>query len=332
MDRVFDTYSALLIKGAPPKIPRRGFVIVLYANQQDYLKAGQPPAAGAYYKPQTQELVGFYHPIVAKPYFAHEGIHQFTDLTVPTFRSSGVPMWFIEGIADCIGNSVERDGKLYMCSLSGVIATLRLPTIAQLVREQKHVPLADLVTMDRRAFMADASAHYAQAWSFCHFLMTYPKREEPTRQIPDGKYRKVVSAFYESLLNRKTSAADAWKSAMAAGSIASLEALEEEWKRYVLEIARPDPDCAYLGVKMDGVRADTGALISGTAPGSPAEKAGLLEGDVVVRFDGRPVEFWNDFLATLRTKKPGDKVVLTVKREGKEVDQSVQLERRGEGR
>jgi len=332
MELVHKTYSALLFKGQPPRPPRQGFSIVLYGSQQDYVRSGQPPGAGAYYKPATQELVGFYHPLATKPFFAHEGMHQFTDLTMPNFRTAGVPMWFVEGIADCIGNSVERDGKLYLCSLSGVIAHMRLPLVAQLIRENRHVPLERLLAMDRGAFMANAAVCYAEAWSFCHFLMTYPKREEPTKQIPDGKYRKAVSAYYEALLDRRTTAAEAWQAARKAGGIDSLPALEAEWKEYVLDIAKPDPGSAFLGVTIDSEKAAEGAVIGSVSPGSPAEKAGLQPDDAVVKLDGRPVELWNDFLATLRTKKPGERIVLTVRREGKEVGVPVVLERRGEGR
>ncbi len=332
MELVHKTYAALLIKGVPPSPPKGGFNIVLFASQKDFAASGQPPGAGAYYRPSTRELVGYYHPVTMKPFFAHEGMHQFTDLTMPNFGTAGVPMWFVEGIADCIGNSVERDGKLYMCSLSGLIAHMRLPLVAGLIREGKHLPLAKLVALDRNAFMANASVCYAEAWSFCHFLMTYPEREEPTRQIPNGKYRKVVSAFYEALLNKKTSAGEAWALALMAGRISSIEALETEWKDYVLDLAKPDPESAFLGVTVDGEKAAEGAVIGGVAPGSPAEKGGLREGDVVVRLDKRPVELWTDFLALLRTRKPGDKVMLTVKREGREVEMPIVLEKRGAGR
>jgi hypothetical protein len=329
MELVHKTYSALLFKGAPPRQPRQPFSIVLYASQRDFARAGHPAGAGAYYSPASQELVGFYHPVAMKPFFAHEGMHQFTDLSMPNFRTAGVPMWFVEGIADCIGNAVERDGKLYMCSLSGLIAHMRLPLVASLVRENRHIPLERLLAMDRNAFMANAAVCYAESWSFCHFLMTYPKREEPTKQIPDGKYRKAVSAYYETLLDRRATAAEAWQAARKAGGIDSLAALETEWKEYVLDIAKPDPESAFLGVTIDSERAAEGAVIGSTAPGSPAAKAGLQPDDVVVKIDGRPVELWNDFLATLRTKKPGERIVLAVRREGKEVSVPVLLEKRG---
>ncbi len=53
-------------------------------------------------------------------------------------------------------------------------------------------------------------------------------------------------------------------------------------------------------------------------PDSPAEKAGLEEGDVVTAVDGRPVESREDFETFLTSSGPGRKVELTVKRKGKD--------------
>src|SRR5206468_8541033 len=43
-------------------------------------------------------------------------------------------------------------------------------------------------------------------------------------------------------------------------------------------------------VKAFGLKDDKGALVNSVLPGSPAEKAGLKRGDVVLSFDGKPVE------------------------------------------
>jgi predicted metalloprotease with PDZ domain len=180
--------------------------------------------------------------------------------------------------------------------------------------------------------MVNATVCYAESWAFCHFLMTYPNREEPTRQIPNGKYRPMISAFYESMLNKQATADAAWAAALKAGRVASIEALEKEWKAYVLDLAKPDPNSAYLGVQIDGKRVVDGVMVDTVAEGSPAEKAGVQSGDQIVKFDEKAVEFWNDFLARLRTKRPGETISLTVKRDEKELRLAVTLERRGEGK
>jgi len=86
-----------------------------------------------------------------------------------------------------------------------------------------------------------------------------------------------------------------------------------------------------------------GALIEKVAAGSPAAKAGLqggnqtvtvqgqdftLGGDVVVKVDGKDVSSFDDLIAFLSEKNPGDKVTLTVERDGKTRDVTVTLTER----
>ena len=52
--------------------------------------------------------------------------------------------------------------------------------------------------------------------------------------------------------------------------------------------------------------------------GSPAAKAGLAADDVVVGVAGRKVGSMTDLVAVITTTQPGDKVSLTVLRNGQE--------------
>lgn len=71
-----------------------------------------------------------------------------------------------------------------------------------------------------------------------------------------------------------------------------------------------------------------GVLFADVQPGSPAAKAGLRPGDLMVEFDGKPLQNLYDFTYALRGKKPGDVVVVVVKRNGEDVKASVTLEAR----
>ena len=62
--------------------------------------------------------------------------------------------------------------------------------------------------------------------------------------------------------------------------------------------------------------------------GSPAAKAGLKAGDVLVRFAGKPTMNLYDFTDALRQSKVGDVVEVTVQRDGKPLRASVKLEER----
>jgi hypothetical protein len=62
--------------------------------------------------------------------------------------------------------------------------------------------------------------------------------------------------------------------------------------------------------------------------GSPAAKAGLRAGDILVEFDGKPIQNLYDFTYALRGKKPGDEVLVKVLRDGKVVEAKVLLTQR----
>jgi len=73
-----------------------------------------------------------------------------------------------------------------------------------------------------------------------------------------------------------------------------------------------------------------GVLLSGVRGGSPAEKAGVRAGDLIVRFAGIEVRNLEDYTFALRKRKPGDVVEVVVVREGQQVTLSATLEKRTE--
>jgi S1-C subfamily serine protease len=98
---------------------------------------------------------------------------------------------------------------------------------------------------------------------------------------------------------------------------------------------------AYLGVTSTtidgslaplGLPAKHGSLVQSVTKGSPAEKAGLragdinaqvqgqpivLGGDIITKIDGTPVKSSDQLATTVSDHKPGDKIKLTVLRDGK---------------
>ncbi len=73
-----------------------------------------------------------------------------------------------------------------------------------------------------------------------------------------------------------------------------------------------------------------GLTISAVIADSPAEKAGLKRGDVVKSIDGTAVSNMSDLRNTLKDKKPGDTVTLSITRSGNAQDITVTLEARPE--
>jgi S1-C subfamily serine protease len=91
-----------------------------------------------------------------------------------------------------------------------------------------------------------------------------------------------------------------------------------------------------------GLTTYTGAYVLKVTPGGPADQAGIrggstptrieglnAGGDLIIAFDGKPVTSFDKLLSyLLTTKSPGDTVVLTVLRDGKQMDITVKLGKR----
>ena len=91
---------------------------------------------------------------------------------------------------------------------------------------------------------------------------------------------------------------------------------------------------------------DRGLLVLTLVPGGPAQKAGLqgpqvkqqhqglliiqtnnfAAADLIIGVDGKPIRTGDDFLEAIESKHAGDQVVLTVIREGKQIQVPLRLE------
>jgi len=100
-------------------------------------------------------------------------------------------------------------------------------------------------------------------------------------------------------------------------------------KRFINQIITTGKvEKAYLGVyvqtvtealaKSLGLKVTKGVYVSQVENGSPAQKAGIKEGDVIVKFNGNQVERAEELTSLVRNYTPGVKVKLTINRAGKE--------------
>lgn len=85
------------------------------------------------------------------------------------------------------------------------------------------------------------------------------------------------------------------------------------------------PDFGSIPDFGEGVK---GVKFADIREGSPAAKAGLKAGDVLIEFDGKPIQNLYDFTYALRAKKPGDEVLVKVLRGSDLVQATVLLTRR----
>ncbi len=84
----------------------------------------------------------------------------------------------------------------------------------------------------------------------------------------------------------------------------------------------------YFGSIPDFGEVKDGVRFSDVRPGSPAAKAGLKAGDILVQFGDKPIHNLYDFTDALRRSKVGEVVEVRVLRDGKPITASVKLEQR----
>jgi len=74
-----------------------------------------------------------------------------------------------------------------------------------------------------------------------------------------------------------------------------------------------------------GLDKPRGALIGDVTPGSPAEKAGLRRGDIVLAFNGQAIEETRELSLKVAMQAPGSSARLSVHRDGRVIEVSVVL-------
>lgn len=107
------------------------------------------------------------------------------------------------------------------------------------------------------------------------------------------------------------------------GSVPNSFAAKSVWVRLAIIAAGPSFNflmaiIIYSAIYIVGVPRIP-AVVGNVSPESPAMQAGLVEGDKIVRINGRPIEFWLDMKRVV-TKNAGRDLVLLIEREGRRIN------------
>lgn len=105
---------------------------------------------------------------------------------------------------------------------------------------------------------------------------------------------------------------------MMAPFMDGIERLRREW----MPVEPPRPR---IGLRLGDSEGDKGVRVLHVEPGSPAEKAGLREGDLIVAIGDRKVRHTDDAREMLRQKGGSDVVRLKVQRKDRPVELKVDL-------
>ncbi len=125
---------------------------------------------------------------------------------------------------------------------------------------------------------------------------------------------------------------------MSDGNIGIGFAIPANMARHVMEQLRSDGRVrrAQLGVTVQQVTSDlaeslglarvTGAIVSSVEAGSAAERAGVKRGDVIMAFNGQPVQDMNSLRNRVAETSPGAATAIVVNRDGQERELSLTLD------
>ncbi len=95
----------------------------------------------------------------------------------------------------------------------------------------------------------------------------------------------------------------------------------------VMPSARHGRGRVTLGIMPDITSTDDtpGMRVEFVSPGKPAELGGMKKGDIILAIDGKPVNNVYDYMFRLQKIKRGQLIVVTIKREDKQLDLLIQL-------
>lgn len=134
---------------------------------------------------------------------------------------------------------------------------------------------------------------------------------------------------------------NSWIASQTGGSIGLGFAIPINNAKRVIDefIAYGEVEYGWLGIRYGGaitdelaeslnLRNSRGALVGSVFSDSPAERAGILPGDVIAEIDGERIDDWNDLLNIVADLPPGRNSDFEITRENRSIDLRVRISRR----
>jgi hypothetical protein len=272
------------------------YIAVVVPSPRDYRKIVQQPGVEGFYNHEARTLIAHGLGFVTTHEFTH-ALHA-ADLD-PLGQEH--PIWLVEGMAVMFEHAEyekdEETGKDVLTPKDNA----RLSQMQKAGRSGHLVPLAKLLAMSQKDFLGERVLMcYAQSGSVMHYLY-------------DQKLlRKFYDTFKATYEKDKTA-----RTALEQTVGKPLEEFEKDWQAWMLKRVPPAMEAAkdgpFLGVQFG--QANDGMLIQTLVRGGPAAKAGLKVGDVIIAVDGVEARDEMTFMPLFAEHKPGDRVVLRLRRD-----------------
>lgn len=100
--------------------------------------------------------------------------------------------------------------------------------------------------------------------------------------------------------------------------VAVLVLIVSAWGGMVAAQDETSDEQPFLGVGLE--ETDSGVTITQVVPGSAADDAGLMAGDIITEIDGTAVESAEQVVESVRASSPGDIITVTVERDGETLE------------
>ena len=125
------------------------------------------PNAESLYDPRTQEIVVCHEPAKGVAWLQRTLAHEFTHAYMDRVWRRTEPLWLCEGLAEYFSNFEVLDGRLRPGRVDRRAVLL--------LSLEEPLPLARFTRLRRDEMYGPSfPAHYAQAWSLAHHLMSRP--------------------------------------------------------------------------------------------------------------------------------------------------------------
>ena len=221
---------------------------------------------------------------------------------------------------DMIGRM--RDNKLYLGgSASG--STLK-PML------EKIIPASNL-SVDYSAGGSDSSSDHTSFTNHQVPALFFFSGLHADYHKPTDTWDKIDAPAASRLLGLVATVIDTLRAAPDRPAFVKLAAPNPHGGGDTNSTSNPGPVSGYgpyFGSIPDFTEGIVGVKFADVREGSPAGKAGLKAGDIMIEFDGKPLQNLYDFTYALRGKKPGDEVKVKVTRDGKTLEVVTLLTRR----
>ena len=206
------------------------------------------------------------------------------------------PIWIQEGLATLFEDWRARDDGTVE-----ILPNLRQPAAHEHMRAGRMPTWSELARMSQEEFMAKAEVNYPAVRSIFSWIAE--------RGWLQRWYRAYIAMHAEDPTGIR---------ALESVSGQPAARLEAQWREWVTDMGPGAlaPGALTAGLGIEATDATDGIRITAVQPGSPADRAGLRSGDVVVSIGADDVHSLRDLMTALSRRNSGETAQIRFRRGG----------------